>query len=350
MFNRSAFRLSLLFDPLLLSQDLLLINDNEWISHYNNKEYEGDWAILPLRSVGGHPMVIHAVPGARQDSFYKNTPILERTPYFKEVVSKFECNIGSARLMRLGPGAKIHEHSDFMGADVNKEIRIHIPVKTNEEVLFMVNHELFIMNPGETWYADFELPHSVINNGNSDRIHLVLDCDSNKWMMEMIEKSRLISSITAFLNQIGISTSFQMLNEETFLPGIVIQSGTIVIDPQRLVYPGDILHEAGHIAVTLPEERHLLHGNVNENDKNAMGQEIATILWSYAALVKLNLSPEVVFHSGGYKGHSEWYIENFQNKNYIGLPLLEWMGFCSSPEKAKENGTNPFPDMLRWLR
>ena len=69
--------------------------------------------------------------------------------------------------------------------------------------------------------------------------------------------------------------------------------------------------------------------------------EIAAILWSYAALHHLQLEPTVVFHPDGYRNASNWFIDNFSNKMYIGLPLLEWMGLCD---------TENFPNMKQWLR
>ena len=119
------------------------------------------------------------------------------------------------------------------------------------------------------------------------------------------------------------------------------------MDPKRLKYPGDLLHEAGHIAVTSEELRPLIGTDEMDPSWPSDGDEIATILWSYAALKHLDLDLEVVFHPDGYKNQSQWLIQQFRQENYIGLPLLEWMGFCTAPEK--EN-SKPFPNMLKWLR
>lgn len=90
--------------------------------------------------------------------------------------------------MRLGPGARILEHCDDMGAGTrHAELRIHIPVQTGSGVAFWVDHQLVLMRAGETWYADFGLPHRVGNNSGADRVHLVPDCEpsacpcSNGW-------------------------------------------------------------------------------------------------------------------------------------------------------------------------
>ena len=153
--------------------------------------------------------------------------------------------------------------------------------------------------------------------------------------------------IIHFLEQIGITVLERELPDDCFLPGLALEGNTILMDPKRLKYPGDLLHEAGHLAVTAEELRPLIGTDEMDSAWPSDGDELAAILWSYAALRKLELEPEVVFHPEGYKNESEWLIRQFADKNYIGLPLLEWMGFCSASEK---DGVKPFPHMLKWLR
>ncbi|GAB3712058.1 hypothetical protein GCM10027592_50230 [Spirosoma flavus] len=156
----------------------------------------------------------------------------------------------------------------------------------------------------------------------------------------------LIAPIYAFLDSIGISVIESTLDEPTFLPGIRIEQGKLVIDRAKLMYPGDILHEAGHIAVTLPSERPQLGGNITEGRPDKQGDELAVLLWTYAACQLIGLPDDVVFHAGGYKGDSNWLVDNFKNKTYIGLPLLVWM------DMTKDNTTSEdgFPIMTNWLR
>lgn len=164
-----------------------------------------------------------------------------------------------------------------------------------------------------------------------------------------MESDGLLKTISTFLQEIGIETEYRTLPVPTFLPGIDIQSGRIIIDPEGLKHPGDILHEAGHIAVTESHLRPLLSGNV-EPDHPAASLEPAAILWSYAALRHLRLSPDVVFHPGGYKGQSSWLIKQFENQTYIGLPLLQWMGLALDETHAGILQVSPFPHMLKWMR
>lgn len=153
--------------------------------------------------------------------------------------------------------------------------------------------------------------------------------------------------IIHFLEEIGIRVVETTLPGDCFLPGLALEGNTILMDPERLKYPGDLLHEAGHIAVTSEELRPLIGSDQMDSAWPGDGDEIAAILWSYAALKHLDLDPEVVFHAQGYKNESEWLTRSFNEENYIGLPLLEWMGFCHSTEKE---GAEPFPNMLKWLR
>lgn len=151
--------------------------------------------------------------------------------------------------------------------------------------------------------------------------------------------------IIHFLQEIGIRVIETELPDDCFLPGLAIEKNAILMDPQRMKFPGDLLHEAGHLAVTSEELRPLIGTAEMDPAWPSDGDELAAILWSYAALNYLELEPEVVFHPNGYKNQSEWLIQQFKDKNYIGLPLLEWMGFCSAKE-----GESPFPHMLKWLR
>jgi hypothetical protein len=47
---------------------------------------------------------------------------------------------------------------------------------TNEKCIFEVDNEEINMKMGEIWEIDnFNKEHSVVNNGDMDRIHLIVD-------------------------------------------------------------------------------------------------------------------------------------------------------------------------------
>ena len=158
-------------------------------------------------------------------------------------------------------------------------------------------------------------------------------------------KESAIEKIVAFLAEIGIEVIWTELQQQTFLPGITAERGAILIDQSKLLYPGDLLHEAGHLAVILPEKRKLAQGNMGKD----RGEEMMAIAWSYAALVHLGLEPSLVFHEGGYRGWSKAFIENFTKGRYVGVPLLQWIGLTADNKRAKEMGVKPYPHMNKWL-
>jgi len=110
------------------------------------------------------------------------------------------------------------------------------------------------------------------------------------------------------------------------------------------------LHEAGHLAVTSSEDRKHIGSESMPKDWPSQGDEIGAMLWSYAAAHHLELPFEVVFHPNGYKGNSEWLVENYSIGNFIGLPLLEWMELTVGKERAAKENKEAFPIMQKWLR
>ncbi len=156
----------------------------------------------------------------------------------------------------------------------------------------------------------------------------------------------LVAKIVAFLHEIGLKVQTCELTTPCFLPGIQIREGGLLVDEEKLLYPGDLLHEAGHLAVKTEATR----ARAGFDAGKKLGDEIAAIIWSYAALTHLGLDPAVVFHPHGYKGASQNFIDNFTRGFHPGLPLLQWMGLTFDEKNAHEQGVPPFPHMIRWLR
>lgn len=155
----------------------------------------------------------------------------------------------------------------------------------------------------------------------------------------------LIDTIAGFLAEIGLAVRWQELDEPTRLPGIKIDRGTLLVDRERLHYPGDLLHEAGHLACIPADERAELVGDVGPDP----AQEMLAIAWSYAALRHLGLDPRVVFHEGGYRGGSRTLLENFRTGRFLAVPLLQWLGMAVDATRAAELGVEPYPAMRTWV-
>src|SRR5688572_24737910 len=138
--------------------------------------------------------------------------------------------------------------------------------------------------------------------------------------MNSLQIGIILSKCIPFLNGIGIKTIFRKLDTPGFLPGLLIENGCIIIDRDALLYPGDILHEAGHIAVVPGAERTNMNNQSVLDSKNRETEEMMAIAWSYAACIHLDLDPKIVFHENGYNGTGENIVENFNAGIYFGTP------------------------------
>ncbi|WP_428253045.1 hypothetical protein [Gynuella sp.] len=155
-----------------------------------------------------------------------------------------------------------------------------------------------------------------------------------------MEPENITRTITDFLNLVKIPIEYSQLSTHTFLPGILIHQGRLIIDLDKLKYSGDLLHEAGHIAVTPSEKREHLSGDVHKCG-HGPAEEMAAIAWSWAACTKIGLAAEVLFHPDGYQGGSKNYIESFSSRGGFGYPLLAYWQMCQP---------DSYPTMEKWLR
>ena len=172
-------RLPFVFDVELLQRDFdTCLSSSDWKSHVNTRDYSGEWTGIALRSNTGHASDIVAHPSSEG---YRDTPLLARCPYFQHVLQQFECELESARLLRLTAGSRIKEHRDRNECYASGTFRLHVPIHTNPLVTFRVEGRVVPMKSGECWYADVDRPHEVANDSSSDRIHLVVDGCRNAW-------------------------------------------------------------------------------------------------------------------------------------------------------------------------
>jgi hypothetical protein len=142
--------------------------------------------------------------------------------------------------------------------------------------------------------------------------------------------------ILEFLTTIGLEVRLAPIEVPTVLPGMTVDHGVLVVDEGRLAHVGDLLHEAGHLAVVPEADRAELTANVGGDG----GNEMAALAWSYAAARHLGLAPEVVFHEHGYLGGARALVENFEAGRYVGVPILVWREMTTA---------ETFPSMARWL-
>ena len=192
-------RLPFTFDAGLLARDLDALSAVGWTEHFVRQNYDGDWSVIPLRGKAGatHPvMMIYSDPSCTD---FEDTPMLAACPYFRQVLDTFQAPLGAVRLMRLTPGSIIKEHNDMDLSFEGGTVRIHVPVVTNADVEFYLNRSRIVLDTGSAWYLRLSDPHSVVNRGTTDRVHLVIDAEVNRWVADILKAA------TSTRNVIGVT-------------------------------------------------------------------------------------------------------------------------------------------------
>ena len=183
--------------------------DEEYTNHYSNYNKGKSWSALSLRGYSPDPAFITKpvemskkwqLEHIKEDFVMQDTELRMRLPqveYPLETVNLFGSNLHRIRLMRLAPnGGELERHTDQVDPDTGVKngnvMRFHFPLITNEDVLFTIwqvdgTKKTIHMREGECWYLDTRKPHSAVNNGTTDRIHLVVDVEANDKIRELID-------------------------------------------------------------------------------------------------------------------------------------------------------------------
>ena len=149
------------------------------------------------------------------------TPLMKECAYFREVLNYFQFPVLSVRLLKLEAAAEIKPHTDHELGYEDGQFRLHIPIVTNPDIEFILDGERLTMLPGECWYTNVNLLHSVANRGTADRVHLVIDGVRNAWTDELFFAQAPESSFEASREEdLDEETMIRMLEELKNNPGM----------------------------------------------------------------------------------------------------------------------------------
>lgn len=171
-----------------------------------------------------------------------------------------------------------------------------------------------------------------------------MDCTSQLGNLHVRrdDHNEIARTIVTFLREIGLTVEFGRVDNGNFLPGGRMIANGLRMDETALLYPGDLLHEAGHLAVMPAASRY-----ADSPSSCDAAEEMAAMAWSYAAALHLGISPAVVFHEHGYRGQAQQLLHDFAHGNATGLPYLWWIGMTTQPQPGQPS---IYPRMLHWLR
>lgn len=133
---------------------------------------DGEVRIVPLISPGGKADYFGSDPDGTP---YIPTVFLKRVPAFRKLLERIPGEIMSVRLISLAPGAKLVPHKDNFRNLRAGVLRLHIPIVTNKKAFMVFSEKKYHWKEGELWLGDFAQKHSVLNNGDTTRTHLLMD-------------------------------------------------------------------------------------------------------------------------------------------------------------------------------
>jgi hypothetical protein len=115
-------------------------------------------------------------------------PVTTNTKLLKEVdkiitdLEKYhQGRCGVAMIVKLFSDNNVLPHSDD-SAYLSAVRRHHIPLKTNKEVVFFIDDETRHLAVGECWEINNNKVHSVTNNSQEDRVHIIIDIIPNRFI------------------------------------------------------------------------------------------------------------------------------------------------------------------------
>ncbi len=343
--DAAGLRLALSFDAQKLRADLARIQSGEWFPHYSNDAPGGGWTVAALLNGSGQTGEIYAGSPSRPVP----TPALQRCRYLPHVFAALPGRLLSARLMQLQPGARILPHTDSGLGLAFGLARLHIPITTEPALQFLVGGRRLRMRPGELWYADFSLEHTIDHQGTQPRTHLVMDLEINAELQQLLDTANVhiiaadrhparrrlprilpvagdeqnnepLRRIISFLREIGIPVRSGRSTGARLAPGLTLRDGSLIVDAQNLSDVADLLGYAGHLAIIPETERVRL--SIFEVDRRKTNPLARGWAWAAARHLKLPL-PEV---------------------HPAAADLLEWAGL---PELAESVRTGAAPARRR---
>lgn len=181
--DRPFLKLPVQFDAEALAAEVSALPASAWVPHPTG--FKGNEAVRLI------------TPGGRETDDLGGemapTDHLLASRYMMQIMGDMGLVWGRSRLMGLGPGREVPRHVDSHYY-WRTHWRIHIPVITNPDVSFTCGGETVHMAPGECWLFDSFRWHRVINGGDQQRIHLVLDTVGGHRLRELMEAARSGSS------------------------------------------------------------------------------------------------------------------------------------------------------------
>lgn len=125
----------------------------------------------------------------------KDSQVYKQFPSIKSAVFEIMTlvqgeRLGGVMVNKIPPNGVIPLHTDGLPSEMYYH-RFHLVLSTNDGVITTVGDSVLDMKVGQLWWFDNSVPHTIVNTGDTDRIHLVVDIRIPNNIVEESEESDL---------------------------------------------------------------------------------------------------------------------------------------------------------------
>jgi hypothetical protein len=178
-----------------------------WADHYSSYNKRNSWSAFAIRGYDPQDPNFIIKPAEMSREWKAENPArlaaksaltwaAASFPKTLEILERIKAPKDRIRFMKLSKGkGELTRHADITdreaGVAPGRIARLHIPIATNPKVIFCswdsrgVCHRIH-MEPNSLYYLDQRKPHTAVNQGDEDRIHLVFDVVSNPELQKAI--------------------------------------------------------------------------------------------------------------------------------------------------------------------
>lgn len=88
--------------------------------------------------------------------------------------------LGGILITKIPAGKRIAPHADDSWHVRHFNTKLYVPLQTNPKCWNRVENDVVVMAPGDVWYFDNTKEHEVVNEGDDDRITLIVSIRCEK--------------------------------------------------------------------------------------------------------------------------------------------------------------------------
>lgn len=164
-----------------IKQTVMSVDESIWLSSTDPFRITSDSPHRETQSLTLSYVPIDWTPEMRYNMIIVNHIDLRIWEIIQDLESIMDGKVGRSFLIKLPPHKQVYRHVDA-GFYLKHVRRMHVPILSHPDVLFHVGDESINMKEGECYEIDNTKPHSVDNNSDVPRVHLLVDVIPNTYL------------------------------------------------------------------------------------------------------------------------------------------------------------------------